>query len=312
MGEGLRWLFDEFAIGGVNLENGDFMVCHCPRCRAHRDAWPKDDPDFFRMQALAYVPAVEFLRKRLADKLVTWATYTGFGFGLPQQTPDPKWPAIGAKVPEVLRRIDGDSIVQWTLTDMVKRPSLPLATYLDDGAPGEALDSPWWPRELKPPARRSVGFLHQGSQWVNDPEAGRYALILGTIKEGCLRAYRAGLEGVSIHGEVTDRHVPWALNYLAFSHFIREPEDSLRAFGRRTLGRIFDDDRAGETFIEALASWESGTLSDALKKDVTSRARTLRTSIAAGRRDDLDAAHLWHWLDRMVQGLGDTHAAGFC
>jgi hypothetical protein len=31
--EATRWLFREFRIGGANLENGDFLVCCCPRCR---------------------------------------------------------------------------------------------------------------------------------------------------------------------------------------------------------------------------------------------------------------------------------------
>ena len=43
LSEGLDWLFREFEIGGVNLENGDFVVCECPRCRDHRASWPETD-----------------------------------------------------------------------------------------------------------------------------------------------------------------------------------------------------------------------------------------------------------------------------
>ncbi|MCP4247449.1 MAG: hypothetical protein GY778_10415, partial [bacterium] len=35
-----QWLFREFNVGGANFENGDFNVCHCPRCRERLEGWP--------------------------------------------------------------------------------------------------------------------------------------------------------------------------------------------------------------------------------------------------------------------------------
>ncbi len=311
MREGLDWLFREFRIGGVNLENGDFIVCECERCRAQKASWPADDTDFFRMQAITYVPAVEALRKQLHDKLVTWATYTSFSFGLPTQTPDPRWPSIGSRVPEITRRINPLSIAQWTLTGVVRAAPLPLSAYLDDGAPAEALDNPWWPRALLAPAQRSVGFLHQGSQWTALGPTGRYQQIISTIKEGCLRAHRAAFEGVSIHGEVTSRYVPWALNYLAFSHFTRRPEDTLREFGRRTLGPALGGEGEGETFIETLAQHESGTVTDARRREVHERSHKLDLTVARGERAALGTMHFWRWLHGIIEGRTDRHTVGF-
>ncbi|HUV38019.1 MAG TPA: hypothetical protein VMY39_00320, partial [Planctomycetota bacterium] len=188
--EGLQWLFREFNIGGVNLENGDFVVCHCPRCAEHRASWPDTDPDFFRMQALAYLPAIDALREHLSDKLVTWATYTSFSFGLPAQSPDDAWPSIGAHVPTLAERAHPDSIAQWTLTGVVKSPPMPLAGFLDDGTPEELFDNPYWPAHLIPPTPRSIGFIHHGSQWTARGAVERYRLILRTIKEACTRAHR--------------------------------------------------------------------------------------------------------------------------
>jgi len=48
--EGMQWLFREFNLGGANLENGDFLVCHCARCRERLADWPKDEPAFWRYQ----------------------------------------------------------------------------------------------------------------------------------------------------------------------------------------------------------------------------------------------------------------------
>lgn len=321
MAEGLAWLFREFAIGGMNLENGDLMVCHCPRCREHKAAWPVNDPDFFRLQAMSYVPALQTLTGKLADNLITWATYTGFlpdGVMANMSPGEFQLASMYCQRPAIFDRAPEQSIAQWTLTGMVRhaqwtvrqqdgadaslRP-LPLLAYLDDGAPAAALDIPQWPKGLSPPSgTRHVGFMHQGNQCTMD----RYEPVVSSIKEGCLRAYRAGLEGVSIHGEVTPRHTPWALNYLAFSHFIHWPEDSLREFGRKTLGRVMDSEEEGEAYIELLAHLESGPLTEAQRKDMINRTRLATDKVY--RPDGQAVEHvmsrwrLWDWLYVMDQG----------
>jgi len=42
--------------------------------------------------------------------------------------------------------------------------------------------------------------------------------------------------------------IPWVLNYLAFSHFIHWPEDSLLDWGRKTLGQVLGSPDEGEAF----------------------------------------------------------------
>lgn len=312
MTEGLEWLFREFAIGGVNFENGDLMVCHCPRCNEHKAGWPDGDPDFFRLQAMSYVPALQTLDRQLADKLITWAAYTGFMTGENEDTLDPllvQIPSMSCKRPVIFDRAPAQSIAQWTLTWMVRqrdmaydRP-LPLLAFLDDGAPAAALDIPQWPNAVIPPSgMRSVGFLHQGSQCTLD----RYEPVISTIKEGCLRAYRAGLEGVSIHGEMTPRHATWQLNYLAFSHFIHWPEDSLREFGRKTLGQIMENEEEGEAFIELYAHLESGSFTEDHRKEMITRTRLATDKVEHGDIQHvepiMDRWRLWDWLYVMDQG----------
>ena len=208
------WLFREFRIGGANLENGDYLVCYCSRCRKLQAQQPADDPAFWHHQCLGYAPVLKAIEGHLQDKLVTWATYKGFlpgGHGTARDS----GASMDCLRPTLVDKLPKTAVAQWTLSSMVRRPPLPLAKYLDNGVPEDALANQNWPSALKPPTVRSVGFLHQGSQWASPP---RYEQVISTIKEGCLRAYRAGLEGVSIHGEVSSMHVPWALNYLAFSH----------------------------------------------------------------------------------------------
>jgi hypothetical protein len=291
--ESIHWLFKEFAIGGVNLENGDFKICHCPRCTEQQAQWPEDEPLFWFHQYLGYEPALQALRDQPRDKLITWATYKGFAPGRAEGK-QKQAAYMECRRPAMFDRLPTDNLCQWTLTYMVRQTPLALTQYLDDGAPKEALSCETWPSNLKPPFGRNVGFLHQGSQWY---EHSRYQQLISSIKESCLRAYRSGLEGLSIHGEVSSMHIPYALNYLAFSHFIHWPEDSLRQFGRKTLGQVFSSEEEGEIFIEHLAHFDAAALTDEMKKDITKRCREYSDSVTQGV--NLTRYRFWNWLDRL-------------
>ena len=298
--DGVRWLFKEFAIGGANLENGDFVVCHCPRCRERREQWPKDEPLFWFHQYLGYDPALRALRDQLKSKLITWATYKGFVTGSSQGKGQSAY--MECSRPAMFDRLPPGALCQWTLTFMVRPRPLPLYKYLDDGAPQEALANETWLTEVKPPSARSVGFLHQGSQWYG---RSRYQYVVSQIKEGCLRAHRAGLEGVSIHGEVSATHVPWALNYLAFSHFIHWPEDSLRDWGRKTLGQVLGSEDEGEAFAELFAHCDAGSLTDVQRKDLRTRVDHLQRDVYQGR--NLRSYRFWRWLNEMANDHTERH-----
>ena len=299
MQEGLDWLFKEFAIGGVNLENGDFAVCHCPRCKKRREQWPKDEPLFWFHQYLGYEPALQALKGHFKDKLITWATYKGFmpgrGGGKRQHA------YMECPRPVMFDKLPAGALCQWTLTFMVHARPLPLTGYLDDGAAAEALSCETWSADVKPPSTRSVGFLHQGSPWYG---RSRYKHVISEIKEGCLRAYRTGLEGVSIHGEVSSMHIPWALNYLAFSHFIHWPEDSLRDWGRKTLGQVLGSPDEGEAFAELLAHGDAGSLTQEQLKDLGARTLSLRRDLYKGIH--VQRWRFWNWLNALAHKQTDS------
>jgi len=297
--EGLAWLFKEFAIGGVNLENGDFVVCHCPRCKARREQWPKDEPLFWFHQYLGYEPALQALKGHFKDKLITWATYKGFmpGSGSGKN----KHAYTECARPVMFDKLPTGALCQWTLTFMIRERPLPLSAYLDDGAPAEALSCETWVADAKPPSPRSVGYLHQGTQWYG---RSRYQQVVSQIKEGCLRAYRTGLEGVSIQGEVSSMHIPWALNYLAFSHFIHWPEDSLRDWGRKTLGQVLGSPDEGEAFAELFVHCDGGTLTKPQRENLKSRTQSLQRDVYKG--DHLQRWRFWNWLQWMATKQNDS------
>ena len=305
LAEGMGWMLREFEIGGFNLENGDFLVDHHPLTQSARKEWPADDPPVFFFQGYSYRQALRAMGDQLDRLYAVYATYTGFrpSASVAQNA------AMGQRYPAMLDLLPQQSVCQWTLTGMLRRPSLPLMRYLDDGAPAEALDSPGWPAGLKPPAgRRHVGFLHQGSYW---DAAGRTALIIGTIKEACLRAARAGLEGVGMEGGVTCRHIPAALNYLALSHFSYWPEDSLRGFARKTLAQVLGSAQASEDFVEILARWEAGMTTDADRKGAAPEnhgfGNQARMTIRASDIPDRFQRFLfWRWLSVAISTPGYT------
>ena len=77
----LEWMYRAFPIGGLNLENCDFMVDHSTQGRAIRATIDSGEADHFKDQYFAYKTALE-----VADRLAPagwncYATYSGFGRG---------------------------------------------------------------------------------------------------------------------------------------------------------------------------------------------------------------------------------------
>lgn len=122
--ESIQWLFHEFTIGGANIENGDYLVCHDPRCEQRRADWPREDSDFLRLQAFTYVPAFECIRERLKNNLITAATYCGF---MPGDPPDGNYRSLAwmrCQRPAMLDRMPQDGIIQWTISGIWSVKSL--------------------------------------------------------------------------------------------------------------------------------------------------------------------------------------------
>jgi len=303
--ESLDWLYREFEIGGVNIENGDLLTdCH-PATQAMRREWPADDQEIFFFQGLSYRQALEAIHDRLADTMGTYATYTGFAYGRNlRDEHDHLLSSMGQQPPAMLEMLPPESIAQWTLTGMVLKKPLPLTAYLDDGAPAAAFDNPNWPAGLRPPNRRSVGLIHHGSCCWEDS---RYKCVISSIKEACLRAYRAGMEGMTMEVEAPSCIFPCVLNYLAFSHFIHWPEDSLRDFGRKTLGQVFGSAEDGEIFTELLAHWDAGALTDAHRKLLDERMRGY-VAFHAGLQS-LERHRFWRWLHARATGMVERHTS---
>lgn len=261
MQECLEWLYEKFPIGGCNMENNDLMVDDSALARKERKKIKSGEADYFKDQFFAYKSALDKTHKLAPDAWNTYATYSGFGMGRDVSN-------AGAdmwKAPYYSNRMPASAIAQWTITGMVRQDPVPLRDWLTSARPKGIYDNPRWPKGLLPPTPRSVGFLHQASQWSH---IRRTALALSTFAEGCLRSFESGLEGISVHGEVTSRALPWHLNYLAMRHWTYHPVSSLEQFAESELVPRLGGKREALDYVRALALNEEGQDEESWRKIV--------------------------------------------
>jgi len=247
----LAWLYRSFPIGGINLENSDLLVDYSTLGKRERRKINSGEADFFKDQYVAYKTALQTIHKLAPNAWNTYATYSGFGRGGDVSNAGAD---VGAE-PYFAGRMPKSAIAQWTLTGMLSQTPAPLCDWMRSGKPARVYQNPRWPRGLEPPTPRSAGFIHQASQWSH---VRRDRLALSTFAEACLRGHESGLEGISIHGEVSSRTLAWLLNYLAMRHWTYHPVSTLEDFALAELKPRLGSDSAARHFVQALCLLEEG------------------------------------------------------
>lgn len=278
--DGVRWLFETFAIGGLNLEYGDYKVCHCPDCVASRAADDSGDPDFYKDMVRSILPTIEAARLAAPDAWITYATYTGFDA------------AMRARLPGFVARLPEAAICQWTATYLLDSPE-DLS-----GVPGRRRKKADWPDGLGPPTRRNAVLWHQGGPWGVGSGP---SVCIQLIAEVCRKAARAGIDGLVCYGEVGDWCPASRLNYTALEYFARRPEGDLASFATEALApRLFlGDEEEARTYLAVLvpASREL----DALRRDEgTAFGAILRAQRDARGEEGLVRLQLWEFLYHRV------------
>lgn len=249
--ESLKWLVTAFPVGGVYLENGDYIVDHSALAKRARKRIPGQEEDFLKDQYAAYRCAFDAMQEVCPDAWNIYATYCGFD----RDGNRAQDRGLGDKVPYFARHMPPTAICMWTLSGMLRKTPVLLRDWMADAAPAAVYENPSWPKGLRPPSTRSAGFMHQGSQWSPIPRTG---LAVSTFAEGCLRSHEAGLEGISIHSEVSSRTMTWMLNYLAMRHWTYHPKSTLAEFARAELAPRLGGQTEAADFIEALCLLEEG------------------------------------------------------
>lgn len=217
--EGCRWLLQNFGVGGINFEIGDFFVCHCERCRQARAAIADESPDYYKDMALSIAAVADTALSLSPQGWHSYATYTGFTAEM--QKHPPAWIHL---IPEQI-------ICQWTLTGML----------------GEK-----WPVGLRPPTKRNWGYVH----WGNKSTHTRHHIFLERIRQMCRRAQQEGFEGLVTYGEDPPTLFSMRLFYEAWSAFMEHPEWEMEDFLRERLAQWLDSLSEARKLLSLLLALE--------------------------------------------------------
>ena len=211
---GAKWMFDNFKIGGVNLEMGDFFVCYCDGCKQARQAIPSDEPDYYKDMAISHMVTLKTMRRLAPDAWLSYATYTGYSAEMAKSPP------------QFLSMIPEDSICQWTFTHMARK----------------------WPADVLPMARHNIGYLH----WCNTSTSTEDDFYLEQVRDICLKAAAVGCEGLDTYGELPDTLPNAEIFYLAWEAFLWNPEMTVEEFVETRLARLYGGPDSARALVEII------------------------------------------------------------
>jgi len=272
LADGARWLFENFEIGGVNLEMGDFFVCPCPDCEKARAAIPATEPDYYKDMAICLRELLPVMRAEAPDAWLSYATYTGFNR------------EMMSRPPEFLKLIPADAICQWTVTGMMGNKDIPDPMTTLEG----------WPADLRPMAAHNIGYLH----WANKSTSTGDDFFLRRFQAAAANSLRSGLEGLAVYGELGDGAPNMRLNYLAFKEFCFHPEMGVEEFTAKRLAPLYGGDQSAALWqvVDRLSGLPKDRRADAVGEalEVVDRA-------AAGA--PVHARASWRALRDFLSGL---------
>lgn len=205
--ESLDWLFREIPeLGGIQMESGDVGVCDCPACRARRGVALLEEPISLADMAAIYPDAVNAVLSRSKDALVICETYHHFL--------DAACGLFAAETPDAY---------------LSRLLSMPKSVFFQWKCDQRIRDGSWTPSDrmienLRP--FRHIMRSHTGTQWWG----GRHTLGIELIRRQCALSAAAGLDAVSMFGEISPYHTNAEFNYLALEYFANDPSKSVSDF----------------------------------------------------------------------------------
>jgi len=244
--EGLGWLYDEFDVDGIQVEVGDYAVCHCPLCTERRkNAGMRND--FYTSDMIStYTAAIDVSLAAKKDPWVICETYSNIA-DIPKGPAPGSWASMPREDRELLSALPEEAILQWAV---------------DTGIGGYSVID--WSDNVYTPSKNNITRIHTGSQWsINGPAAWGVNLVWEMVS----RSRGQGLNGVSIFGEESPFSPPNEANYLALeeaSGFGKDnPECSEELFYAQTLDPLYGGHGLAKRWKELYAKgsmlmlWES-------------------------------------------------------
>lgn len=272
MEEAVAWLTETFAIGGINIEAGDYGVCECERCQARRNN--------------------EREAARRADVYGDYWSHTDMADNFPRLYRTAK-----ALKPDLWMY----SEIQWdNLLDPVAHEAqrrLPRG-----GVYQHTTNRTYWGRlqkELKRdyvaslPTQPNVLRCQFACQWNGDERTERYALnarVFGQMSQLCAQT---GLEGLTVWGEPSPYHATVEMSYLAFARFGWDPSLSWDRFVSRDMAPLLGGVEAAQRFVAIAEELDGAQVMD------PERLRALRRAAAEHRSED-EAGRRWLSLEDQI------------
>lgn len=211
--DGAEWLFSNFQVGGVNLEQGDGFFCRCDDCNLARAAIDCNYAEHLKDMAICHGPLIEAMLQLDPNAWFSYSTYTPFTM---EMMTDP---------PKFIEMIPSEAICQWTLSSMLE---------------------PWsyWPPELKPMTEHSVGLLHWGYKTSSLDTS--HDFFLERFRTAAAKVHLADMEGLEAYGELPDSRPNMRLNYLAFREYCFHPNLPQEAFTEKRLAPLYGEELTDE------------------------------------------------------------------
>ncbi|MAG34905.1 MAG: hypothetical protein CL878_01425 [Dehalococcoidia bacterium] len=270
--EAIHWLSEEFEIGGINFETGDYGMCRCQLCEGRRGdqggRWSLGD-------TVELYPALfEAARSAKPDLWLVAEAYFDNILDLPTIAP--------------LAGLPAETIAQYTI------------------------NRNYWPRvqeELTPahvqalPTGTNIMRTHMGSQWGGGeapPGGERYRPVARDFADLARLVTTSGMQGMNVFGEVSVFSTVNELNYLAFATFANDGAITWEQFVADVLGpRLGGAGHASEylrllevPLEEGLPAYDAGALREAV-----GQARELTRTLTDGEQH-----RRWVWLvNRLYQ-----------
>jgi hypothetical protein len=276
--EGVKWLAENFAVGGVNLEYQEGGACYCEDCRRARANLAMDDSDTHKDMVLNLLPLIREMHALKSDLWITYATYE----------------SMSREAGQYVLRMPPYTITQFTLTG-IATPILGVSPT-HDGRHQE------WPAMLDRAPGDSFGLLH----WSNVSTAQSTSFLVRQLPVALRKSAQSGLQGVSIYGEESGGLINQELNYLTFAEYCINPDMTEEEFIKTRLAPLWGGEEAARGLLKVLDTVgfrEDGTSIPHLQMAIQ-QAQESAAKADAGMR------WRWHHLIELLQKLPSGEMRG--
>jgi len=269
--ESLHWLFKNLPLGGVQVETGDYAVCHCSLCWERR----KHPSSTFSWEdmALMYPIAAEAIRSVSQEAWIVCETYSH-----PEPYTGPKEaPGFGGGKPawadESLEQFPkGENIfVQWVCDEYIK-PKLHRA-WAKAGTVSDA-------------NHRNIMRSHLSTYYFGNL---RGELAIDWLADMVQKSASHGFDAISIFGEVSPFDTGAELNYLALKDYgsAVNPTSELEVFLKEVAAPLLGGEEAAHDYLRYARMLQGD------RRDIPKALRNVYRRCGTSAPD---VARRWAWL----------------